>query len=102
MGIRRLVDPVESMRRSDITRRKPPDPKEVWEEARPRVRWVAGSILGHTCPVFTDEQLGRHSGSRANPRPYMPTFTDEQGQQEQVEDFVEQLAGVPRNTTVWI
>jgi hypothetical protein len=50
MGIRRLVDPVESMRRSDITQRKPPDPKEVWEEARPRVRWVAGSILGHTCP----------------------------------------------------
>jgi hypothetical protein len=28
-------------------------------------------------------------GSRANPRPYMPTFTDEQGQQEHVDDFVE-------------
>jgi hypothetical protein len=42
-------------------------------------------------PTFTDEQLGRHSGSRANPRPYMPTFIDEQGQQEQVEDFVEQM-----------
>jgi hypothetical protein len=42
-------------------------------------------------PTFTDEQLGRHLGSRANPRPYMPTFTDEQGQQEQVEDFVEQM-----------
>jgi hypothetical protein len=43
-------------------------------------------------PVFTDEQLGRHSGSRANATPYMPTFTDEQGQHEQVEHFVEQLA----------
>jgi hypothetical protein len=43
-------------------------------------------------PVFIDEQLGRHSGRRANPKPYMPTFTDEQGQHEQVEDFVEQLA----------
>jgi hypothetical protein len=42
-------------------------------------------------PMFTDEQLGRHLGSWANPRPYMPTFTDEQGQQEQVEDFVEQM-----------
>jgi hypothetical protein len=42
-------------------------------------------------PTFTDEQLGRHLGSRANPRPYMPTFTDEQGQQEQVDDFVEQM-----------
>jgi hypothetical protein len=41
--------------------------------------------------VFTDDQLGRHSGIRANPRPYMPTFTDEQGQQEQVEEFVEQM-----------
>jgi hypothetical protein len=41
--------------------------------------------------VFIDEQLGRHSSSRANPRPYMPTFTDEQGKHEQVEDFVEQL-----------
>jgi hypothetical protein len=42
--------------------------------------------------VFKDEQLGRHSNRRANPRPYMPTFTDEQGKQDQVEDFVEQLA----------
>ena len=42
--------------------------------------------------VFTDEPLGQHSGSRANPRPYMPTFTNEQGQHEQVEDFLEQLA----------
>jgi hypothetical protein len=39
-----------------------------------------------------DEPLGQHSGSIANPIPYMPTFTDEQGQHEQVEDFVEQLA----------
>jgi hypothetical protein len=31
-------------------------------------------------------------GSRANPRPYFPTFTDEQVQQEQVDDFVEQMA----------
>jgi hypothetical protein len=30
-----------------------------------------------------------HLGSRANPRPYMPTFTDEQGKQEEVDDFVE-------------
>jgi hypothetical protein len=42
--------------------------------------------------VFIDEKLGRHSGSRANPRPYMLTFTDERGQHEQVEDFMEQLA----------
>jgi hypothetical protein len=28
-------------------------------------------------------------GSRANPRPYLPTFTDGQVQQEQVDDFVE-------------
>jgi hypothetical protein len=41
-------------------------------------------------PTFIDEQLGRHLGSRANPRPYMPTFTNEQGQQEQVDDFFEQ------------
>ena len=40
-----------------------------------------GSRANHRpyIPVFTDEQLGRHSDSRANPRPYMPTFTDEQG-----------------------
>jgi hypothetical protein len=31
-------------------------------------------------------------GSRANPRPYMPMFTDEQGQQEEVDDFVEHMA----------
>ena len=31
----------------------------------------------------------RKMGSRANPRPYLPTFTDEQMQQEQVDDFVE-------------
>jgi hypothetical protein len=31
-------------------------------------------------------------GSKANPRPYLPTFTDEQVQQEQVDDFVEQMA----------
>ena len=31
-------------------------------------------------------------GSRANPRPYFPTFTDEQMQQEHVDDFVEQMA----------
>jgi hypothetical protein len=53
-----------------------------------------GSRTNHRpyVPVFMDEPLGQHSGSRANPRPYMPTFTDEQGQHEQVEDFVEQLA----------
>jgi hypothetical protein len=28
---------------------------------------------------------------RANPRPYMPTFSDELGKQELVEDFVGQL-----------
>ena len=43
-------------------------------------------------PAFTDEPVGQNSGSRANPRPYMPTFTDEQEQPEQVEDFVAQLA----------
>jgi hypothetical protein len=43
-------------------------------------------------PVFKDEPLGQNSGRRANPRPYKPTFTDEQGQHEQVEDFVAQLA----------
>ena len=31
-------------------------------------------------------------GSKANPRPYLPTFTDEQVQQEQVDDFVKQIA----------
>jgi hypothetical protein len=53
-----------------------------------------GSRTNHRpyVPMFMDEPLGQHSGSRANPRPYMPTFTDEQGQHEQVEDFVEQLA----------
>jgi hypothetical protein len=53
-----------------------------------------GSRTNHRpyVPMFMDELLGQHSGSRANPRPYMPTFTDEQGQHEQVEDFVEQLA----------
>jgi hypothetical protein len=43
-------------------------------------------------PVFIDELLGQHSGRKANPRPYMPTFTDEQEKHEQVEDFVAQLA----------
>jgi hypothetical protein len=43
-------------------------------------------------PMFIDELLGQHSGSRANPRPYMPTFIDEQEQHKQVEDFVAQLA----------
>jgi hypothetical protein len=53
-----------------------------------------GSRTNHRpyVPVFMDEPLGQHSGSRANPRLYMSTFTDEQGQHEQVEDFVEQLA----------
>jgi hypothetical protein len=49
MGIRRLVVPMEPMRRSDITWRKHRDPKEVWEVAHPMVRWVAGPIPGHTC-----------------------------------------------------
>jgi hypothetical protein len=31
-------------------------------------------------------------GSRANPRPYFPTFTDGQVQQEQVDDFMEMMA----------
>jgi hypothetical protein len=31
-------------------------------------------------------------GSRANPIPYFPTFTNEQVQQEQVDDFVEKMA----------
>jgi hypothetical protein len=31
-------------------------------------------------------------GSRANPRPYLPAFTDGQVQQEHVDDFVEQMA----------
>ena len=35
-------------------------------------------------------------GSRANPRPYLPTFTDEHVQQEQVDDFVEQMAQCTR------
>jgi hypothetical protein len=30
-------------------------------------------------------------GSRANPRPYFPTFTDEHVQHEQVDDFVEKM-----------
>jgi hypothetical protein len=47
-------------------------------------------------PVFTVEPLGQHSGSRTNPRPYMPTFIDEQEQHEQVEDFVAQLASSTR------
>ena len=33
-----------------------------------------------------------HLGSGANPRPYMPMFTDEQRQQEEVDDFIEQMA----------
>jgi hypothetical protein len=33
-----------------------------------------------------------HLGSRANPRPYMLTFTDEQQEEEEVDDFVEQMA----------
>jgi hypothetical protein len=41
-------------------------------------------------------------GSRPNPRPYMPTFTDEQVQQEHVDDFVEQMARCTKSTTVWI
>jgi hypothetical protein len=53
-----------------------------------------GSRTNHRpyMPVFTDELLGQKSGRKANPRPYMPTFIDEQGQHEQVEDFVAQLA----------
>jgi hypothetical protein len=53
-----------------------------------------GSRANHRpyMPVFTDENIGLHSGRRANPRSYMPTFTYEQGQHEQVEDYVEQLA----------
>jgi hypothetical protein len=53
-----------------------------------------GSRANHRpyMPVFTDENIGLHSGRRANPRSYMPTFRDEQGQHEQVEDYVEQLA----------
>jgi hypothetical protein len=35
-------------------------------------------------------------GSKDNPRPYLPTFTDEQVQQEQVDDFVEQMAQCTR------
>jgi hypothetical protein len=35
-------------------------------------------------------------GSRATPRPYLPTFTDEQVQHEQVDDFVEQMAQCTR------
>jgi hypothetical protein len=33
-----------------------------------------------------------HLGSRDNPSPYMLTFIDEQGQQEEVDDFIEQMA----------
>jgi hypothetical protein len=53
-----------------------------------------GSRTNHRpyVPVFIDEPLVQHSGSIAKPRPYMLTFTDEQGKHEQVEDFVEQLA----------
>jgi hypothetical protein len=43
-------------------------------------------------PTFTDEQLGQNMGRRANPRPYMPMFIDEQVKQEQVDDFVEKMA----------
>jgi hypothetical protein len=46
--------------------------------------------------VFMDEPLGQHSGSKANPIPYMLTFKDEQGKHEQVKDFVEQLARTTR------
>jgi hypothetical protein len=58
-----------------------------------------GSRTNHRpyVPVFIYEPLGQHSGSRANPRPYMPTFTDEQGQHEEVEDFVAQLARTTRH-----
>jgi hypothetical protein len=31
-------------------------------------------------------------GSRDNPRPYLPMFTDGQVQQEQVDDFLEKMA----------
>ena len=91
MGIRRLEGPVEPMRKTDITRRKHQDPKEVLEVAH---SMLMGSRTNHRpyVPVFTDEPLGQHLGSRANPKPYMPTFTDEQEQHEQVEYFVAQLA----------
>jgi len=61
---------------------------------------VGGTSHGHMgskvnprpyMPTFTDEQLGQHLGSQANPRPYMPTFTYEKGKHEQVEEFVEQM-----------
>jgi hypothetical protein len=35
-------------------------------------------------------------GSRMNPRSFFPTFTDEQVQQEQVDDFVEKMAQCTR------
>jgi hypothetical protein len=35
-------------------------------------------------------------GSRATPRPYLPTFTDGQSQQEQVDDFLEQMVQCTR------
>jgi hypothetical protein len=50
--------------------------------------------------VFYHQSEGSHGGgtphgqigSRTTPRPYLPTFTDEQVQHEQVDDFVEQMA----------
>jgi hypothetical protein len=35
-------------------------------------------------------------GSRATPRPYLPSFTDEHAQHEQLDDFVEQMAQCTR------
>jgi hypothetical protein len=35
-------------------------------------------------------------GSRATPRPYLPTFTDGQSQREQVDDFLEQMVQCTR------
>jgi hypothetical protein len=35
-------------------------------------------------------------GSKTNPRPFLPTFIDEQVHQEQVDDFVEQMAQCTR------
>jgi hypothetical protein len=64
-------------------------------------REVGGSHGGNMYnPEKNSRSKGSHGGgtshgnmgSRANPRPYFPTFIDEQVQQEQVDDFVEKMA----------
>ena len=70
-------------------------------------RETSGSHGGnryHLEHISYHQSEGSHGGgaphgktcSRATPRPYLPTFTDEPAQHEPIDDFVEQMAQCSR------